>query len=150
MTWKYTLRKWWSYWKRSTLVDHGLIVEENNTSNQKNKRKRLRTLPNLPVPPKRKTLGRRVGKGNDSHKYFTSINIPNKFNIATNLWKDFHNKTIALKNEKIIEKNNGNVNLNKFHTAIIPRLPFVNDISTTLLKNHCHSICFFRSAIARS
>ena len=34
------------------------------------------------------------------------------------------------------------VNLNKFHTAIIPRLPFVNDISTTLLKNHCHSISF--------
>ena len=47
-----------------------------------------------------------------------------------------------MKNEKIIEKNNGKVNLNKFHTAIIPRLPFLNDISTMLLKNHCHSISF--------
>ena len=47
-----------------------------------------------------------------------------------------------MKNEKIIEKNNGKVNLNKFHTAIIPRLPFVNDICTLLLKNHCHSIFF--------
>lgn len=52
------------------------------------------------------------------------------------------NETItAFKNEKIIGQNNGKVNLNKFHTAIIPRLPFVNDINT-LLKNHCHSIPF--------
>ena len=33
--------------------------------------------------------------------------------------------------------------LNSLHySSIIPRLPFVDDISTTLLKNHCHSISF--------
>ena len=36
--------------KRNTLVNHGLIVEQNNTSHQKNKRKYLGTLLNLPVP----------------------------------------------------------------------------------------------------
>ena len=62
--------------KGNTLVDHGLIVEENNTSHQKNKKKYLGTLPNLPLPPKRKKLSGRVGKGNESRKHFTSINIP--------------------------------------------------------------------------
>ena len=36
--------------KRNALVNHGLIVEQNNTSHQKNKRKYLGTLLNLPVP----------------------------------------------------------------------------------------------------
>ena len=63
-------------------------------------------------------------------------------NIATNLCKDFHNETIAFKNEKILDQNNGKVNLNKFHTVVIPRLSFVHEINTTLLKNRCHSISF--------
>ena len=128
--------------KKNTLVDHGLVVEENNTTHQKDKRKQQETLSNLPVPLKRQKLSGRVGKGNESCKYFTSIKIPKNWNIATNLCKDFHNETIAFKNEKIIDQNNGKVNVNKFHTTIVPRLPFVNEINTTLLKNHCHSISF--------
>ena len=62
-------------------------------------------------------------------------------NIATNLCNNFHNEITYFKKEKIIGQNNGRVNLNKSHTAIIPRLPLVNDVNT-LIKNHCHSICF--------
>ena len=65
-----------------------------------------------------------------------------KLEHLTNLCKDFHNEKTAFKNEKIIDQNNGKVNLNKFHTAVIPRLSFVHEINTTLLKNHCHSISF--------
>ena len=118
--------------KRNTLVDHGLFVEENNPSHQKSKRKYLETLPNLSVPPKRQKLSARVEKGNESRKYFTSIMITKNLNIATNLCKDFHNETMAFKNEKIIDQNNGKVNLNKFHIAITPRLSFNNDISLSL------------------
>ena len=82
-------------------------------------------------------MGGRVGKGNES-----CINIPKNLNIATNLCKDFNNETLAFKNEKIVDQDNKKVNLNKFHTAIIPRLPFFDDISATLLKKHCHSISF--------
>ena len=89
--------------KRNTLIYHGLAVEENNTSHQKNKRKYLETLPNLPVPPKGQKLSGRVRKGKESRKYFTSIKIPKNLNVATNLCKDFHNETIAFKNEKIID-----------------------------------------------
>ena len=128
--------------KRSTLADHGLVVEENNTSYDENERKYLGTLSSLPAPPKRKKLSGRVGKSNESRRCFTSTNIPKNLNIAINLCKDFHNETIAFKNEKIVDQNNDKVNLNKFHTAIVLRLPFFNDISTTLLKNHCHSISF--------
>ena len=85
--------------KRSTLADHGLALAENNTSY-------LGTLSNLPAPPKLKKLSGRVGKGNESRKYFTSINIIKNLNIATNLCKDFHNKTIAFKNEKIVDQSN--------------------------------------------
>ena len=52
--------------KRSTLADHGLVVEENKTPYHKNERKYLGTLSNLPAPPKRKKLSGRVGKGNES------------------------------------------------------------------------------------
>ena len=107
--------------KKNTLVDHGLVVENNNATQQEDKRKYLETLSNLPVPPKRQKLSGRVGKGNESRKYFTSIKIPKNLNIAPNPFKDFYNETIAFKNEKIIDQNNGKVNLNKFHTAIIPR-----------------------------
>ena len=92
--------------KRSTLADHGLALAENNTSYHKNERKYLGTLSNLPAPPKLKKLSGRVGKGNESRKYFTSINITKNLNIATNLCKDFHNKTIAFKNEKIVDQSN--------------------------------------------
>ena len=109
---------------------------------KKNKGKYLETLSNLPVPLKRQKLSGRVGKGNEFRKYFTSIKIPRNLNIATNHCKGFHNETIAFKNEKIIDQNNGQVNINKFHTVIIPRLPFVMEINTTLLKNHCQSISF--------
>ena len=128
--------------KKNTLFDHGLAVEENNTAHQKNKIKYLEILSNLPVPPKRQKLSGRVGKGNESRKYFPSIKIPKNLKIATNFCKDFHNEPIAFKKQKIIDQNNGKVNLNKFHTAIIPRLPFVNEINTTLLENHCHGISF--------
>ena len=94
------------------------------------------------MSPKRQKLSGRVEKGNKSRKHFTSIKITKNLNIATNLCKDFHNETIAFKNEKIIDQNNGKVNLNKFHPAIIPRLSFNNDINTTLIKNHCRSISF--------
>ena len=86
--------------KRNTLVGHRLLVEENNTIHQKNKRKYLETLPNLPVPPKRQKLSERVGKGNEARKYFTSIKISKNVNIATNLFKDFHDQTIAFKKRK--------------------------------------------------
>ena len=128
--------------KKNTLVDHGLVVEDNNTTHQEDKRKYLETLSTLPVPRKRQKLSGRVGKGNDSRKYFISIKIPKNLNVATNPCQDFYNETIAFKKEKVIDQNNGKVNLNKFHTAIIPRLPFVNEVNTTLLKNHCHSISF--------
>ena len=42
--------------KRSTLADHGLVVEENNTSYDENERKYLGTLSSLPAPPKRKKI----------------------------------------------------------------------------------------------
>ena len=74
--------------------------------------------------------------GNEARKYFTLNKIPKNLNMATILCKHFHNETIAFKNEKLIGQNNGKVNLDKFHTAIIPWLPFVSDINTTLLKNH--------------
>ena len=128
--------------KKNTLVDHGLVVEDNNTTHQEDKRKYLETLSTLPVPRKRQKLSGRVGKGNDSRKYFISIKIPKNLNVATNPCQDFYNETIAFKKEKVIDQNNGKVNLNKFHTAIIPRLPFVNEVNTTLLKNHCHSKSF--------
>ena len=70
--------------KNSTLVDHGL-VEENNTTNRKDKRKYLETLSNLSVPAKCQKLSGRVGKGNESHKYFTLIKIPKNLNIATKI-----------------------------------------------------------------
>ena len=107
--------------KKNTLVDHGLVDEDNNATQQEDKRKYLETLSNLPVSLKRQKLSGRVGKGNESSKYFTSIKIPKNLNIAPNPFKDFYNETIAFKNEKIIDQNNGKVNLNKFHTAIIPR-----------------------------
>ena len=91
--------------KRNTLADHRFVVEENNTSYQKNNKKALETLLNMPVPPKRQKLSGRVGKGNKVRKYFTSIKIkiPKNLNMTTN----FHNKKIAFKNKnkkKIIEK----------------------------------------------
>ena len=95
------------WWLGNTPCGNGVVsekehtngsTEENNTSHYKNKRKYLGTLPNLPVPPKRKKLSGRVGKGNES-----CINIPKNLNIATNLCKDFHNEIIAFKNEKIVD-----------------------------------------------
>ena len=70
--------------KNSTLVDHGL-VEENNTTNRKDKRKYLETLLNLSVPAKCQKLSGRVGKCNESHKYFTLIKIPKNLNRATKI-----------------------------------------------------------------
>ena len=64
--------------KRNTLVDQGLVDEENNPSYQKNKSESLEILPNLPAPPKRQKLSRRVGKGSESHNYFALIKIPKK------------------------------------------------------------------------
>ena len=97
----------WSLLKGAhSLADHGLALAENNTSYHKNERKYLGTLSNLPAPPKLKKLSGRVGKGNESRKYFTSINIIKNLNIAINLCKDFHNKTIAFKNEKIVDQSN--------------------------------------------
>ena len=75
--------------KRNTLVDRGLFVEENNTCHQKNKRKTLEILPNLPVPPKHQKLRGRVGKGNETRKYLDSIKILKNLNMATNLSKRF-------------------------------------------------------------
>ena len=83
--------------KKNTIVDHGLVVEENSTTHQKDKRKHLETLSNLLVPLKRQKLSGRVGKGNESRKYFISIKIPKNLNIATNPYKDFYNDTIAFK-----------------------------------------------------
>ena len=61
--------------KRNTLVDQGLVDEENNPSYQKNKSESLEILPNLPAPLKRQKLSRRVGKGSESHNYFALIKI---------------------------------------------------------------------------
>ena len=44
---------------------------------------------------------------------------------------------LAFKKVKIIDQNNGKVNLKKFHTTVIPWLLFVNNINTALLQNQC-------------
>lgn len=51
-------------------------------------------------------------------------------------------KQQLLKTEKIIEKYNGKVNFKKFDPANVHWLPFVNEVNTTLQKNHCRSISF--------
>ena len=51
-------------------------------------------------------------------------------------------KQQLLKTEKIIDKYNGKVNFKKFDTANVHWLLFVNEVNTTLLKNHCRSISF--------
>ena len=63
-------------------------------------------------------------------------------NVSVAEFEQVNFSWLAFKKVKIIDQNNGKVNLKKFHTTVIPWLLFVNNINTALLQNQCCRISF--------